>query len=126
MESISIDSYQHEDFSAVVELLKRANMFYPPADTEEVYAQQLKKDPESMIVARQGNAVVGFVMALYDPWASTINHLVVDPVYRGRDLGKRLMDAAEKTLFDKGTAQIRLFVKPGNEEVITFYKHIGY
>src|SRR5262249_44002053 len=87
---------------------------------------KLKVRPDLFLVGIEDGAVVGTVMAGYDGHRGWINYLAVDPSARRRGFGRALMDEAERLLRASGCPKINLQVRSNNQEVIDFYRRIGY
>ncbi|RLG77317.1 MAG: ribosomal-protein-alanine N-acetyltransferase [Thermoprotei archaeon] len=84
--------------------------------------------PELFLVAELGNEVVGYVSAVVK--RGDVGHIVsicVDPQYRRRGVGKRLMQEVERVLVELfGVKSIRLEVRVSNIPAINLYKSLGY
>ena len=86
----------------------------------------------TLFVARD-DGIVGFVMftietAGYrqDRTRGIIENIYVDPEYRNDGLGKRLLDAAEEELVERGADTVALEVLADNEDARRFYRRHGY
>lgn len=55
-----------------------------------------------------------------------IYHLAVDHAHRGRGIGMLLMEKVERRLRAKGCLRAYLLIKRGNEDVVEFYRHLGW
>lgn len=55
-----------------------------------------------------------------------IDSIFLDPEWRGRGLGKELMQNALDWLKKEGCEEIKLSVHPGNTEAIAFYRSLGF
>jgi ribosomal protein S18 acetylase RimI-like enzyme len=87
------------------------------------------------LAAREGSAVVGYVMVRFDDIASVtwqlegrlaeIETLAVLPAYRGAGLGRALLDAARAQAAACGAAYAGLQVVAGNEDALRFYAREG-
>ena len=77
-------------------------------------------------VATDGPEIVGTTMAGYDGHRGWIYYVVVSPRHRRSGIGSRLMAHAEDALAHAGCPKINLQVRAGNEEVVAFYKRLGY
>jgi ribosomal protein S18 acetylase RimI-like enzyme len=91
-----------------------------------------RTDPEDPSIDGPG-AVVGFVMfhletGLYDQDAvrGIIDNVYVDPAYRDRAVGSRLLDYAEGELESAGAEVIALSVMADNEAAQRLYDRRGY
>ena len=80
----------------------------------------------SIIVAEEKGPIIGCVFIIYDPWASFIYHLAVDPKYRKRGIGTKLLREAEKRLVKRGTNPITIFIHETNERSYNFFKKRSY
>ncbi len=52
-----------------------------------------------------------------------IYYLVVNEKYRGKGLGKKLLEKAEEYAREHGIPEIQLYVTKDNEEAVGFYSH---
>lgn len=91
----------------------------------------MRRSPEGTFVAEEDGRIIGFVCA--DPqWevaesdrGGAIHEIVVDPDFRGRGVGRALMEHAEEFLRSRGVTVIELWVglrNPARE----FYRKLGY
>lgn len=92
----------------------------------DVIARKQTVQPELFFVARQGEAVIGTVMAGFDGVRGWVHHLAVDPAHRRNGLASELMRHAEQGLKAMGCAKLNLQVRATNLEVIDFYKSLGF
>ena len=65
-------------------------------------------------------------MAGYDGHRGWINYLGVLPDHRRCGYGQRLVAAAESYLTDIGCPKVNLQIRRSNQEVIDFYRRLGY
>ncbi len=87
---------------------------------------KLKVQPQLLLVAEVGDMIVGAVMAGFDGVRGWIYHLAVAPEFRRRGFGARLVRSAEKGLRRIGCPKVNLQVRAGNEQVVAFYRSLGY
>jgi ribosomal protein S18 acetylase RimI-like enzyme len=83
-------------------------------------------EPELFLVGEIDGKVVATCMAGYDGHRGWINYLAVSPERRRWGLARRIMAAAEEKLRRMGCPKINLQVRASNQEVIEFYRSIGY
>jgi ribosomal protein S18 acetylase RimI-like enzyme len=82
--------------------------------------------PDLFLVGTIDGKVVATVMVGYEGHRGWINYLGVCPDHQRQGLGREMMQAAEQRLRDCGAPKINLQVRTGNQQVIDFYKSIGF
>jgi ribosomal protein S18 acetylase RimI-like enzyme len=81
----------------------------------------------SWFLAWQGDTPVGVIRGARRPPATLIVlRSWVEPAFRRRGIGSRLMDAVETWALDWGATDSRLWVSHDNEPAIAFYRRLGY
>ncbi len=96
------------------------------SDTREEIAKKLKRDPDLFLVAEDAGKIIGTVIGGYDGRRGLVYHLTVEHAYRGRGIGKMLMDEIERRLIAKGCLKAYLLVLEGEKEIVEFYEHRGW
>lgn len=83
--------------------------------------------------ARTDEDLVGFVtfelmrdQFLRSGQDGVVHNLYVSPAYRNREIGRQLLEHAERILKDRGADHVRLEVLEGNERALSFYENMGY
>ena len=87
---------------------------------------KLELADDQLLVAVDGEAVVGSVMAGYDGHRGWLYAVAVDPQRRRRGLGRRLVEAALARLAERGCVKVNLQVRSGNDAVVGFYRELGF
>jgi ribosomal protein S18 acetylase RimI-like enzyme len=118
--------YRPSDRDALVSLWSGCGLLRPWNDPRRDIERKLACDPGGLLVLEAGGALAGSVMAGYDGHRGWVNYLAVDPAWRGRGLGRMLMDAAEQWLLARGCPKVNLQVRTSNEHAVAFYRHLGY
>lgn len=90
--------------------------------------------PEHTLAAKEGEKVVGMIVfseayANFEgealiPDSAIVNNVYVLPEYRGRGIGRQLLDAAQERLQNYST--IVLYVYEDNLDAKDFYQHYGF
>ncbi len=117
-----------EDYDAVLALWQQ----YPDAlgigrsDSRAEIAKKLERDPDLFIVAEEEGRIAGSVIGGFDGRRGLIYHLAVDPGFRGRDLGRTLMNELERRLSAKGCIRAYLLVRAENLGVVGYYEKQGW
>jgi ribosomal protein S18 acetylase RimI-like enzyme len=137
-----VETATHEDVEAI-ERVARASWEhdYPKilsseslqSGVEEWYSADHIRDSvdwprASVLVARDGDTVVGFVHAVLDADRDEGNllRLYVGPDHRGRGVGTALFEAVREELSGRGADRLRAMVLAANEVGNGFYEHLGF
>ncbi|VVA44024.1 conserved hypothetical protein [Candidatus Roizmanbacteria bacterium] len=83
----------------------------------------LEKNPELSFVTEDGGKIIGTVLGSFDGRRGYLQKLVVDKNYRGRGIGKNLIDLAVKKLQDQGALYIPISCDAKNT---AFYQKVGF
>ena len=67
----------------------------------------------------------GTVMVGHDGHRGWLYYVASEPKVRGRGVGRRMVQAAEAWLRDRGVAKMQLVVREANTAVVGFYEHLG-
>lgn len=127
-----------EDFEAVFELVLALREHFGDAkevDREAVlstYRRFLADDDHRVFVAEAAGRPVALMtlsilFSLYEdrPYA-VIDELIVAAGYRGRGIGRRLLDRAFAYARERGCCEVCLDTTPGNEGALRFYREYGF
>jgi ribosomal protein S18 acetylase RimI-like enzyme len=90
-------------------------------DSADALRALLDRDPGALILAEDGGAVVGSVIAGWDGWRGAIYRLAVDPAYRRQGLGRRLLVAAEARLAALGARRMHAVVVGSDARAVAFW-----
>jgi ribosomal protein S18 acetylase RimI-like enzyme len=105
-----------------------------------LYEQLLAKPDTVLLLARDGDELIGYALAhvapvqetwVADTWRTgprigEIESLSVRPGHRDRGLGSALMDALERELAALGVADLIVGALAGNEDALRLYRRRGY
>jgi ribosomal protein S18 acetylase RimI-like enzyme len=72
------------------------------------------------------DVIVGTVMTGYDGHRGSIYYLCVHPDHQSSGCGRLLLEHSEVFLQNLGCPKINLFVRKGNEAVLSFYDRLDY
>ncbi len=117
-----------DDYDTILALWKNAGpgIGIGRSDEREEIAKKLQHDPDLFLVAENAGKIIGTVIGGYDGRRGLIYHLAVDHAYRGRGIGKLLMDEIEHRLIAKGCLKAYLLVLKDAQDPIDFYAHRGW
>lgn len=123
---VSIRPLDDSDVEAVVLLWQTSGLTREWNDPRADIARARAVWPDLLLVAVEGGAVVGSVMAGYDGHRGWLYYLATDPTLRGRGIGSALVSDAERRLGELGCPKAQLMVRRENAGVLSFYEALDY
>lgn len=124
---MTIRRYEASDRNEVLDVWRQVLGYTDPHNKPSLSLdKKLAHDTELLLVAEVDGRVVGTVMGGWDGHRGWIYSLAVLPEYRGRGLGRQLVETIEQRLIAAGAPKINLQVVVGNETAVTFYERLGY
>jgi ribosomal protein S18 acetylase RimI-like enzyme len=97
-----------------------------PADTPEAVEALLSRDPEALILAADGDQIVGTIIAGWDGWRCHLYRLAVAPWRRREGIGGLLIDAAEQRFQRFGGTRVDAMVLDENPAAHAIWAAHGY
>ena len=80
----------------------------------------------TLLGAEKEERLIGVVMVSHDGRKGWINRLAVEPAYRRRGLGARLIAAAEEELLGQGVEVVAALIEAENEPSLNLFQMEGY
>ena len=95
--------------------------------TQKYFSNLISLHRKTSIVAELDDNVVGYVIVkTEEPKKGHVISIAVDPEYRGKGIGKKLMNVVSDNLSNLGAKQISLMVRKSNEPAINMYEGLNY
>jgi ribosomal protein S18 acetylase RimI-like enzyme len=123
---MQIRPFQVEDEPRVIALWHQCDLIRPWNDPHKDICRKLAVGHNLFLIGSLDGQIIASLMAGYEGHRGWLNYLAVAPEYRGRGFARLLVAAAETLLRDAGCPKINLQVRTSNQEVIDFYRRIGY
>lgn len=115
------------DYDAALELWERVEgLEIAEGDDRESVASFLARNPGLSRVATDGATLIGVTLCGHDGRRGYIYHLAVDPAYRARGLGKRLMKECLDGLQQAGLKRALILVADDNPGGRKFWRRYGW
>jgi ribosomal protein S18 acetylase RimI-like enzyme len=124
--SVSIRPGRHDDVDALLALWRDADAEPTHTDDADGLTTLLQRDPHALILAVDGDRLVGSVIAGWDGWRGSIYRLAVAPDHRRAGLGHRLLQAAEDRLQQAGTRRSQAIVVETDAQAAAFWRASGW
>jgi ribosomal protein S18 acetylase RimI-like enzyme len=118
-----------DDYDRLLALWERAGLhsLKPQGrDSRKALAHQLASGIQTILGLEVDGELVGAVTATHDSRKGWINRLAVEPAFRRRGYGARLIAAAEEVLRDQGMRVIAALVESDNSASLTLFQKVGY
>jgi ribosomal protein S18 acetylase RimI-like enzyme len=117
-----------EDYDRLIELWTECRLPVKPEgrDSRAEIVRQLGLPYVNFIAAESDGRVVGTVVASHDGRKGWVNRLAVDPAFRGRGLGRRLVREAEEWLEAQGMGIFACLIEDWNGVSMELFQKLGY
>lgn len=96
------------------------------ADRPEALEHYLVRNPQMSFIARDGQTLIGTSLCGHDGRRGYLNHVTVAPEYRGRGIGRTLVEHCLEALKAASIGRCHLLVFKDNREGQRFWEHIGW
>jgi ribosomal protein S18 acetylase RimI-like enzyme len=124
---VDILPFQPRDYEPVMALWRATDgITLREMDSREGILAYLTRNPGLSFVARDGDVLVGAVLAGTDGRRGYLQHLAVAPAYRGWGVGREMAERVIEALSAAGIAKCHLMVRAENETAKAFWEHLGW
>jgi ribosomal protein S18 acetylase RimI-like enzyme len=96
------------------------------SDAPDVLQGFLDRNPNLSLVARDGSRLIGAVLCGHDGRRGFLYHLAVIPEYRGRGVGRRIVETCLASLSALGILKCNIFLYVDNEAGQRFWDRCGW
>ena len=95
-------------------------------DSADAVRILLATDPGSLLVAHDGDTVVGALIAAFDGWRGNMYRLAVRADRRREGIARRLVEHGEQRLKEKGAPKVTALVGRGDTQAEELWRAAGY
>ncbi len=95
-------------------------------DSKEGIDKFLRRNPTTNFIAEEDSKIVGSILCGHDGRRGYIYHTAVDMRYRGKGIGKKLVNSVINALKREGINKAALVVFTNNEVGNGFWRSIGW
>lgn len=124
---MEIDELRASDYDEAFALWSRIDgMGLSGADRREAIERYLARNPGMSTAAREDGRVVATVLAGHDGRRGYLHHAAVDPAFRGRGLGRAVVQRSLERLRADGIERCHLFIFATNGSGQSFWRAVGW
>ena len=124
--ALAIADIADADVTTVIALWQACGLTRPWNDPAADIALARVRPNSTVLIGRDGDAIVATVMVGYDGHRGWVYYVATDPDRRAKGYGRAIMSAAEDWLRAAGIAKLQLLVRRENAKAGAFYQSIGY
>ena len=122
-----IEEMTLSDYEEVYELWKTSpGVGLSDADSIDGIGKMFERNPGMSFVARENGALAGAVLGSHDGRRGFVSHLAVLPDYRGKGVGRALVNACLVAFRSAGIKKCHIFVFKKNVDGQEFWKRLGW
>ncbi len=124
--AVTLRTAQPADIPRVLAFWKLAAEDTDRDDSAEAVTALLARDPDALLLAVDGNEIVGSLIAGWDGWRCHLYRFAVHPGRRRQGIGRALLDAAEQRFTGFGGRRAGAMVLDENDLAHAAWSAAGY
>jgi ribosomal protein S18 acetylase RimI-like enzyme len=121
-----ICSGRPSEIGEVLALWRQADAEPTVTDDEEALRSLLAHDRDALVVAHDGERIVGTLIVGWDGWRGAYYRLAVLPRFRRQGVASLLVSEGQRRLEARGARRIALFAVTGDPGAAAFWRAAGY
>ncbi|MBD2848367.1 GNAT family N-acetyltransferase [Paenibacillus sp. IB182496] len=123
---MQVRSFQLSDYSLVTALLEDVLSPECCAQTMEAFGRQLSWDSDLVLVAQEGDAIVGMIIGTIDHNRGFYYRVAVHSDYQRQGIGKALTQGLRQRFVQRNVSQIFITADEHNEPILPWYESLGF
>jgi ribosomal protein S18 acetylase RimI-like enzyme len=123
---LAIRDFAEADRAALVGLWRSCGLTRPWNDPDTDIDLAVAAPDAGILVGTLEGAIVATLMLGFDGHRGWVYYFGVDPEFRKRGAGRRMMAAAEAWMRARDVPKIQLMVRDDNRAALGFYAALGY
>jgi len=123
---INIRPCRTVDFGRLREIWELSGITLGASDSPAELERLRLQNQDTCLVAMVNQEIQGCVMGGFDGRRGLVHHLAVHPNFRGKNIGRKLMEELDLKFRGKGVVKYSFWIEADNPQAIKFYRHLGY
>jgi ribosomal protein S18 acetylase RimI-like enzyme len=126
LNEVRIRTGSHDEVAAVLSLWRACGISPGLSDSSEGIATLLASAPAALLVAEDGQLLVGTLIAAWDGWRGSFYRLAVVPGRRREGIATALVREGERRLTRLGAGRLTAIVEDDDAGAIAFWQACGF
>ncbi|HWX75666.1 MAG TPA: GNAT family N-acetyltransferase [Solirubrobacteraceae bacterium] len=114
------------DIPAVLALWQDAGAAESVTDTPLGLTALIAREREGILIAEEGGAAIGSLIAVWDGWRGSFYKLAVHPRRRREGIASALLREGERRLRERGAERLTAIVSVDDPVALAFWRAAGY
>ena len=124
---LTIRSAAASDEQAIIALWRACGLVVSYNDpAADFHFAKAGSSSDVLVGVDDAGEILGSVMVGHDGHRGWLYYVAAHPASRGAGTGRRMVEAAEDWLRERGVAKVQLLVRETNTQVVSFYEHLGF
>ena len=119
--TVTVRPCRADEGRALLDLWHHAESSPSPTDTPDLIDRVIRDAVAAVLVAVDGDRLVGAVIGGWDGWRGNIYRLAVLPGYRRRGVGRALVAEVERSLHERGAVHLAALVEHDHPWAVGFW-----
>lgn len=121
-----IRPYHVSDRESLVTLWQNCGLVVAHNNPYRDIDRKLAINPDWLLVGELDGEIITSCMVGYDGHRGWLNYLACAPEHRNNGFARQMVAQAEKILGDVGCPKINIQIRTSNQQVIDFYRQLGF
>lgn len=121
-----IKEFSMKYYEDIMQIWRDSGISVGSSDKKDEIKRVLDKNPNLFLVGIIDSEVIAVVIGAFDGRRGYVHHLAVSPRYQNKGYGTLLMEELNKRFRNLDVHKVHLFIEKYNEDVINFYKKLGW
>lgn len=121
-----VRSFQLSDYGKITVLLEEVLEGSCLEHTMDAFARQLNWDSSLVLIAVDGEELLGVMIGTIQRNSGYYYRVVVHPDYRRRGIGRKLVDSMKKRFQQRNIQRVMIPVDEYNEQLLPVFEKLGF